>query len=140
MALKDLEALFRSMGLQRFDAEVYSALLSRGPMTITELVKELGRHRPQVYEALERLKARGLVEYSGGKPALYRAVEPEVLLSLFDEEVRSLRERAEQYLKGLRREPSKVSEYGVWIFRSYKGLMKRFGVTISLQKNGLTSI
>jgi len=126
VALSDLEGLFKCIGLLKPDAEVYATLLSKGPLTITGMAKELGKHRPQIYESLERLKAKGLVEASRGKPTLYRAVEPEVLLGVFEEEVESLRERALAYLGSLKRERAPSVEYGVWTLRSYKGLLRRF--------------
>ena len=126
MSAKDLQDLFRCLGLTRHDAEVYAVLLMRGPLTMMGLAKELGKHRPQIYESLERLKSKGLVEASEGKPAFYRAVEPDVLIGIFDEEMRSLKERAVTYLKSLERETPPPTEYTVWMLRSYKGLVRRF--------------
>ncbi len=134
MPVKDLEDLFRCLGLTRHDAEVYAILLMRGPLTITGLAKELGKHRPQVYESLERLKSKGLVEASEGKPAFYRAVEPDVLVGIFEEEMKSLKERAVAYLKSIERETPPPIEYTVWMLRSYKGLVRRFRDTIRQAK------
>ncbi|HDI74887.1 MAG TPA: TrmB family transcriptional regulator [Thermoprotei archaeon] len=125
-AEKELKNLFRCLGLTLHDAEVYVILLARGPMTLTEVAKELEKHRPQVYESLERLKVKGLVEVSEGKPTLYRAVKPEVLSSIFEEEVRSFKENALKYLKNIERKAPPPKEYVVWMLRSYKGLMRRF--------------
>jgi len=135
MAEKELKNMFRCLGLTPHDAEVYVVLLTRGPLTLTEIAKELEKHRPQVYEALERLKSKGLVEVSEGKPTLYRAVKPDVLVSIFEEEVKSFKEKALEYLKSIEKgAPPPPKEYAVWMLRSYKGLIRRFRDTIKQAK------
>ena len=134
MAERELKNMFRCLGLTSHDAEVYVVLLARGPLTLTEIAKELEKHRPQVYESLERLKSKGLVEVSEGKPTLYRAIKPDVLVSIFEEEVRSFKEKALGYLKSIEKEGPPLKEYAVWMLRSYKGLIRRFREAIEQAK------
>ncbi len=118
-------SLFRKMGLGGVDAKVYLMLLSRGPMSTPLIAEELGSYRSQVHVVLNRLLSKGFVEVSRGKPTLYRAVDPEVIIETFREETKRLEEEAMGFLSSIRKERS-VFTHGVWILRSKMGLYRRF--------------
>ncbi len=123
--MESLHRLFRALDLTGFDAKVYATLLAYGPLSPTQLAEKLETHRPQVHATLRRLLAKGLVEASHGKPSLYRAVPPDILLSIFRKEMDAISKSVEKYFKTLkvRAQPTR---HGVWFFKSSKGLMERF--------------
>ena len=75
--------LFKKLGFGGLDARVYITLLSGAPLTISGLLGELEVYRLQLHDSLNRLLAKGFVEVNKGKPTLYRAVDPEVVLETF---------------------------------------------------------
>ena len=129
MNFEPVELLFRRMGLGKVDAKVYITLLTSGPLTTPQLVDELGLHKPQVHTALKRLSSKGLVEVRKGKPAYYRAVSPAILEKIYRDEFDTILHECLKVLSNL--QPREVvSKYGVWVFRSFKGLMIKFKETI----------
>ena len=100
--LEHLCRVLRLMGLSNNEIRVYTTLLLNGPLTTPQLAEHLSVHRVQVYTVLRKLVSRGLVEVAQGKPMVYRAVEPEVLLEKFLSEVQNLRERALEEVRRLR--------------------------------------
>ncbi|MEZ0345259.1 MAG: TrmB family transcriptional regulator sugar-binding domain-containing protein [Infirmifilum sp.] len=119
------EDILKSIGLTGFDVRVYTTLLSLGEATLTTLEEELESHRAQLHASLKRLSSKGLIELYSGKPAMYRPVPPEVLIEVvrrtFDENLKM----AENFLKNLPRK-TREATHGVWIYRSSKGLMRRY--------------
>ncbi|UNQ73728.1 TrmB family transcriptional regulator [Infirmifilum sp. NZ] len=123
--MKSLQDLLKSIGLTSFDARVYITLLSLGGATLATLEEELETHRAQLHGSLKRLFSKGLIELYGGKPAMYRAVPPDVLLEVLRRELDEDLKEAESFLRNLpRKAPESV--HGVWIYRSSKGLLKRY--------------
>ncbi len=125
VSLESLQRLFRALDLTGFDAKVYATLLAYGPLSPTQLAERLETHRPQVHATLRRLLAKGLVESSRGKPALYRAVPPNILLSIFEKEMSDIEESVKNFFKNLKVRVQPV-RHGVWFFKSSRGLMERF--------------
>lgn len=127
--MESLQQLFKLLDLTGFDAKVYVTLLSTGPASPSRLVEELSTHRPQVHGSLKRLAARGLVEVYSGRPAMYRAVPPDVALDVVEEEYGELVEEARKYLDSLGGGGGD-ERHGVWMYKSSKGLLSRFAKTI----------
>ena len=120
--------LFRKMGLSRSDARTYLTLLSSGPLTAAKLAEEMGVNRAKVYASLNRLFSKGLVEVSKGKPALYKAVSPKIVVETFRGEMDKLGEEALNYLTHIERK-GRVS-HNIWILRSRMGLYRRIRYAI----------
>ena len=114
--------LFKKLGLSSSDAKVYTMLLLKGPSSPARIAELLTMHRPQVHASLKRLAMKGLVEVLGGRPSTYKAVEPEVLLKIFDKEIGELMKKAKRELDTLKISPKEL-DYGVWMLRSYKGIL-----------------
>lgn len=79
------------LGLSRIEAKVYLALIDIGPSFAGGIVAKTKQHRQQVYDALERLKAKRLVRMAKkrGKLMFYPA-NPEELSSLIREQEEAL--------------------------------------------------
>ena len=69
--------LLQQVGLNKYEAEAYAALVLHGPLTGYELGKKSGVPLSRSYEILERLVAQGLALQQPGDPPRYRAEPPE---------------------------------------------------------------
>jgi sugar-specific transcriptional regulator TrmB len=72
--------LLQRIGLNKYEAEAYAALLGYGPLTGYELGKRSGVPLSRSYEVLERLTTKGLALVQPGDPPRYIAEAPEQLL------------------------------------------------------------
>lgn len=123
--MESLQKLFKTLDLTAFEAKLFIELLSHGPSSPSKLAEALGVHRPQVHASLKRLISKGLVEIYNGKPAKYRAVEPSILFDILSREVNELFKDSRVFVNNIPRK-RQDTEYGIWLFKSSKGLMSRF--------------
>ena len=72
--------LLQQVGLNKYEAEAYSTLLSEGSLTGYELGKRSQVPLSRSYEILERLVQKGLALVQPGDPPRYAAQEPEQFL------------------------------------------------------------
>src|SRR4051794_10051416 len=73
--------LLQHVGLNKYEAEAYVALLADGPLTGYELGKRSNVPLSKSYEILERLLRRGLALVQPGEPPRYLAERPERFLA-----------------------------------------------------------
>jgi sugar-specific transcriptional regulator TrmB len=72
--------LLQRVGLNKYEAEAYAALLQHGPLTGYELGKRSAVPLSRSYEILERLTAKGLALVQPGDPPHYAAEAPKQFL------------------------------------------------------------
>jgi sugar-specific transcriptional regulator TrmB len=65
------------IGLTRYEARVYVALIRRDGWTAADMARTTGVPRPRVYDVLASLVAKGLAAERPGSAAKYVAVDPE---------------------------------------------------------------
>lgn len=68
--------LLQQLGLTKYEADAYHALLIAGPLTGYELGKHSGVPQSRCYDTLERLLSRGLVAVQPTTPPRYAAEDP----------------------------------------------------------------
>lgn len=111
----DLLSHLHKIGFTEYEAKVYLALLREHPATGYRLGKQSGVPRSMVYEALGRLRARGLVlETAEEKATLYRPLPPGALLDRIKHDHESLVEQLEQGLEAIYR---RDEEQRLWSVR-----------------------
>lgn len=88
------------LGLTEYQSKVYSALTSLGPSGVTEINRFSEVPRTKVYETLQELISKGCVEFQPGRPAIYRAVRPVILIKSLTDDYLSTAQRAERLLEG----------------------------------------
>lgn len=80
------ELVLQQLGLTRNESRVYLALLQLGSATALEITKLSHVHRVNVYDALERLREKGLIStIFQGKKRIYEAANPRQLLKFVKE-------------------------------------------------------
>jgi HTH-type transcriptional regulator, sugar sensing transcriptional regulator len=75
--------LLQRIGLNKYEAEAYNALLMRGPLTGYEVGKYSQVPGSRSYEILERLLEKGLVLVQPGDPPRYSAQDPNTIVDRF---------------------------------------------------------
>lgn len=79
--LKSIAAELTELGFTEYESRIYVLLVVHEGLTVYETSKRSGIPRPNVYNAVERLVARGALVPIGHKPARYAAVGPQDFLS-----------------------------------------------------------
>ena len=71
------------LGLSKNEVEVYLSLLQLGPSTAIDVAKETRLHRPNIYDALNKLSKKGLVaHFMRETTKYYEVVDPDQLMTL----------------------------------------------------------
>ncbi len=79
----DQEQVLGSLGLSKNESKVYLTLLEVGTSNVGKIAERSKLYRPNVYDALERLKRKGLVNYIAmDNKKRYRAAAPDHLMNL----------------------------------------------------------
>ncbi len=121
MASMSIE-LLQEIGLNKYEAEAYYALLTQGPLTGYELGKRSQVPLSRSYDVLERLSQKGLALVQPGEPARYRALEPALFLS----QVRSSMEHTLNALADdLVKAPAIENTGDFWVVRGRRHILAR---------------
>jgi sugar-specific transcriptional regulator TrmB len=93
-----------TLGLTNYEARVFATLVLFDHAEAKEIVDYLSLSKPSVYEALENLAGRGLAVKQRSKPARFRAVSPEIAVSILMGEHEKASRKAFSGLKKLEKE------------------------------------
>ena len=63
MIIMELQQGLKAIGLSESESKIYLALIKMSSSTVTQITKEVKIHRTNVYDFLEKLLAKGLVNY-----------------------------------------------------------------------------
>ena len=89
--MKEIEESLIEIGLSPIEASSYIAILTNGPISAGKVARLNHQFRANVYQAIERLKAKGFVSESQGKKSkLYESLSPEHLLEDLSKKKREL--------------------------------------------------
>jgi len=95
----------RQLGFSEYEAKCYLALFERASLTVSEVSKLAGIPRPNAYEAMEKLSAKGLSASIPGKIKRYTASDPWILR---EKSLESLSTSMESELEGLERRRKEI--------------------------------
>src|SRR5829696_2784766 len=112
--------LLQRVGLNKYEAEAYAALLRYGPLTGYELGKRSGVPLSRSYEILERLTARGLALVQPGDPPRYIAEAPEQFLGRTRATTTATLDALEQALAEL---GTAATPEGFWVIRGQEPIL-----------------
>ena len=89
-----MEELFRKLGLNDNEREVYLAVLQAGKIAPTQVAKRTGINRTTVLSVAKKLEQMGLIAQDHGQKISYLvATPPEKLVSVFEREEKKLIEK-----------------------------------------------
>ncbi|MDI5965290.1 helix-turn-helix domain-containing protein [Streptomyces sp. SL13] len=90
-----------ALGLARYEARVYLALIRRESYTAAEAAREADVPRQRIYDVLDALVRRRLAVAHPGRVATFSAADPELALARLMSEQREALERMERISTGL---------------------------------------
>ena len=72
----ELKEFLRNANLSTYEIRAYTSLLPSNNLTARELSKKSGVPSGRIYEILEELREKGLIEVSESRPKIFRAISP----------------------------------------------------------------
>lgn len=94
----DILNSLEKLNFTRLEAQLYLALLESKPLSAYQLAKIVNMSRPAIYNALEHMIAKGIVQTIPNETKLYLAEKPSILLERIGLEVKQNLEKAKQEL------------------------------------------
>ena len=107
-------SLFRELGLTEYEARVYVALLRLGTGTAREIAETAGVPRTRIYDSVEALSERGLVDIQHASPKEFRPVSHETAMRQFQTEYEETIENLSDLLTDLEPAERQHEQTGVW--------------------------
>lgn len=121
----DYSSALEGFGLSKNEARLYHSLVSKKTGTVTEMFKETGIHRRNIYDSLERLLEKGLIfEVLERKENSYEAVHPQKLLEILREREESLTPAIANLTKLYEAEPQTDAAFIYKGIEGYKNYMR----------------
>ncbi|MBW3014530.1 hypothetical protein KY335_04815 [Candidatus Woesearchaeota archaeon] len=123
--------VLQRLGIAGNEAKIYLTLLRSGVSSAGDITKKSGIHRSNVYDALERLKEKGLINFvMRNKRRHYEAVDPNKLMNILEEERAEIEEK-EKLLSQILPELTKIKEQtkkdqSIQIFEGQEGIKNIF--------------
>jgi sugar-specific transcriptional regulator TrmB len=114
--------LLQQLGLTKYEAEAYHALLVAGPLTGYELGKHSAVPQSRCYDTLERLLARGLATVQPTSPPRYAAEDPARFLARARAEREATLEALADALSDLT-PPREDDQF--WVLRGRRAILDR---------------
>ena len=99
---KDFLNKLKDLGINSYEAKIWTALLSRGVSTAGELSDISNVPRSRSYDVLESLEKKGFIVMKIGKPIKYIAVPPREVLERVKKNVREESERSIKQLEEIK--------------------------------------
>lgn len=116
------------IGIKGYEAKAYLTLLKLGEETAPKLATRAGIPLPRIYDVLENLSRKGLVEVKAGRPRRYRALPPSLALTRY---VKSYVEQVLEMNKRIVEELEKIydskesHEPYIWLSHSFEASIER---------------
>lgn len=124
------ETLQENVGMSKYEADIYLALVRGGSQTMSDLSDSSGVPKQRVYDTVEDLRNEGFVEVIDDYPRKAYAVDPAEALS----DVQNQLSRAEEYLEEFHETVENV-EHGVALFKSERTIQKYIKTLIEGAEN-----
>src|SRR5271169_270468 len=99
--MNDREAVeqLTRLGLTEYQSKVFVALAALGPSGVTDINRLSKVPRTKIYETLEELIAKGVIEFQPGRPMVYRAMQPSLLIKRMTDDYLESAKKAETLLQ-----------------------------------------
>lgn len=137
MSIEQQEQLTQALtklGLNVYQAKVYSALASLGPSSVAEIQKTSNVPRTKIYEIIDQLLTMGAVEFQSGRPVLYNALSPSVLVDRMRNSYLNAADDATRLLTKIQQTEKSTTEDIVWTVRGMTAIRRKAALTIASAK------
>lgn len=143
MSVEQQEQLTQALcklGLSSYQAKVYSALASLGPAGVAEIQRVSGVPRTKIYEILQQLLTLGAVEFQSGRPVIYNALSPNVLVDRMRNTFLNAADQATRLLTEIRQIDKNESEAMAWTVKGNIAVNQKAMQTIASAKEKLLMV
>ena len=121
--------LLDELGLTEYEARCFVALSRVRKASASEVSDISGVPRSRVYDALERLHKRGLVDVQQSDPRQYQALPTDAAIETLRDRYESTLNATEEALSGLRRSTD-LEEEGAWAIADHEHVTNRTGTML----------
>jgi sugar-specific transcriptional regulator TrmB len=83
-----VKELLKEMGFSEYEANAYTILAFSGPLSAVEVAEFTKIPRPRIYDIIEGLCEKGIVNKEEGKQTKYNVIPPSELVKLLEEQER----------------------------------------------------
>ncbi len=128
------------LGLSLYQAKVYSAIASLGPSGVAEIQRASGVPRTKIYEILEQLLAMGAVEFQSGRPVIYNALSPTVLVDRMRASYLSAADDATRLLAEVQQTEKNTDEDLVWTVRGMTAIRRKAALTVASSEKSVIMV
>lgn len=121
-----------------YEAKVFLALTRLGEARVSEINLVTDVPRPAIYETLDKLEQRGVIETSTGRPKKFRALPPKMAIRKMESELKEAADKARRGLEELAGSTHRdQSDVRVWIIRGRCRTMEKISDIINSTKKEL---
>jgi len=122
MVQKEVLETLRKFGLNDYESKAYMSLVLMGPSKAGDISKNSDVPQSKIYEVLEQLTFKQLVEVLGGRPLEFKAVLPEIalqnMLSNKEKEIGDLKNNIKFLSSSLKPASESAVLGGIWSVKS----------------------
>jgi sugar-specific transcriptional regulator TrmB len=139
MSSKSVE-LLEEMGLTKYESTIYAALVSHGPSGVGDINRYTGIARNKIYETLDLLSKRGIVQFQPGRPVIFKAVSPKLTIPQF---VSDYSKKARDALSLLLEEEAsgqEVKTENFWVMSTNKAIKQKLAEEIIKSKKSFFAL
>jgi sugar-specific transcriptional regulator TrmB len=128
------------MGMSQYQAKIYSSLSAIGPSSVAEMQRASGVPRTKIYEVLEQLLDIGAVEFQNGRPTIYNALSPSVLVDRMRNSYLSTADEATKLLAVMQQTEKSTTDDLVWTVRGKTAILRKAALTVASAKKSLLMV
>lgn len=123
-------SVLEKFGLTSYEIKLYVTLLQNGPMTATAAAAKSSVPQPRIYDTFRNLAEKGFVEMSLDRRRLYKAVDPDVIITQKIKEISESGAIAKKELKKVLEGGSQDDVPSLWVFRRSGAFAEHLGQLI----------
>lgn len=114
------------IGMSENEARIIVSLFLSGPSGASDIHSKSGVPRNKIYEILNRLSERGIVEIQPGRPVLFRTPDPEQIVESYLGNYRKAGEEVLDYLKSIKENSDESDESAyAWVVKGKERSKRR---------------
>jgi sugar-specific transcriptional regulator TrmB len=128
------------LGLNLYQAKVYSALAALGPSGVSDIQKQSGVPRTKIYEILDQLLDMGAVEFQSGRPIFYNAIDPALVIDRMRNSYIAAADDATRLFAEIQQTEKSSPEELVWTVRGVYAVRRKLALTIASAKKQIIMV
>jgi len=126
------------LGMTTYEARVFSALTRLGESTVGEIYAEAEVPRSAVYDILEKLEKRRIVECSSGRPKRFKALHPRIAIDRIESKILDASKVAKRKLEEIfQSKHSETTAGTIWVSKGHKNVEEKIEELINSAKKEL---